>query len=753
MSAYQGLKVLDCSQGRAGPMAAMLFADFGAEVLKVEPPGGDRARATTGYQMWNRNKRTITLDVAGDGREALEPLLAAADVAIFDFSPDRMRALDLVDAAERHRRLVRLWTPPYGTAGYWSELEEHHAALQALSGAGYRQSAYDDQPVYLVMPLLHYLQGTLAAAATGAALYQRSKTGLGQAVTVSGLNAVAMVGGSSGVTAPATHQPLGGSPSYRLYRCKDGQFLFLATLFRYFFDRAVAAMGVEGIELIEGAFAPSVPGVMEAKFLERPRDEWLEILHAADVPAAPVGLREDWLGHQIIANNDMRLVFDDPARGRVEMPGAPVKLSKTPAEVRGLAAEATLADVARFKASQTAARDTPAASAPTGPAEDGPLAGLRVLDLGTVIAGAYASGILANFGAEVVKVEGPEGDPWRAYEIGFPAYNRGKRGLVIDLKQPAGSDLFLDLAASADVVIDNYRLGTRERLGIGHAAVTERNPRLVSCSITTYGAKGEETRRPGFDPLLQAWSGMMAAQGGDGEPPVFHTIAVNDFASAAMGAFGVITALVARERTGEGQVMQTSLAAQSAIFQSGALTTWPGAPAAPKGGRDCLGVAALDRFYACADGWVLIACRDEDEANALAAALDLPAWAGAPAMLAEPRDGRLARAIARTLAAREAASVVAALIAAGVRATPVVPRGGQGADTWLADNGFMDHPVETPDGPVRNSRYASFSRAQACFRRPEPGLGEHSFEIVADWGIDPERIARLGEDGIIMRLC
>src|SRR5580658_7620472 len=179
MSAYQGLKVLDCSQGRAGPMAAMLFADFGAEVLKVEPPGGDRAQAATGYQMWNRNKRTITLDITDAGREALEPLLAAADVAIFDFSPDRMRALDLVDAAERHRRLVRLWTPPYGTAGCWSELEEHHAALQALSGAGYRQSAYDDQPVYLVMPLLHYLQGTLAAAATGAALYQRSKTGLG----------------------------------------------------------------------------------------------------------------------------------------------------------------------------------------------------------------------------------------------------------------------------------------------------------------------------------------------------------------------------------------------------------------------------------------------------------------------------------------------------------------------------------------------------------------------------------------------
>jgi crotonobetainyl-CoA:carnitine CoA-transferase CaiB-like acyl-CoA transferase len=746
MSAYQGLKVLDCSQGRAGPMAAMLFADFGAEVLKVEPPGGDRVQPTPGYQMWNRNKRVMTLDVAGDGREGLEGLLAAADVAIFDFSPQRMRVLDLMDAARRHPRLVSLWTPPYGTAGAWSELEAHHGMLQALSGAAYRQSAYADQPVYLVMPLLHYLQATLAAAAAGAALFQRARSGLGQAVTVTGLNAVSMVGGSSGVVAPATHQPLGGSPSYRLYECKDGQFLFLATLFRYFFDRAVLAMGVEGIEFIDGAFAESVPAVMQAKFREKTRDEWLEILHAADVPAAPVGQRQAWLASEIIANNDMRVVLNDPERGPIEMPGAPVKLSRTPAAVRHLPRPAAAAEVAAFAEPQPTPGDGAAST-------DGPLAGIKVLDLGTVIAGAYASGVLANLGAEVVKVEGTDGDPWRAYELGFVAYNRGKRGLVVDLKQDEGRKVFLDLAARADLVLDNYRMGTRERLGIGHAAVAAVNPRAISCSVTTYGAKGEETRRPGFDPLLQARSGMMAAQGGDGEEPVFHTIAVNDFASAAMAAFGVITALNARERTGEGQAMETSLAAQSAIFQSGELTTWPGAPPAPKGGRDCLGLSALDRFYACTDGWVLIACGGVDEARAMAAALGAPEWASAFDMLAEPRDGALADAIERTVATKPLAAIIELLLAAGVRAAPVVARGTAGGDPWLAENGFMDAAIETPDGPVRDTRYAAFSRSATGYRRPEPGLGEHSFEVLADWGIDPERIACLGEAGIIMRLC
>src|SRR5580698_6083711 len=127
MSAFLGLKVVDCSQGLVGPMAGMLLADFGAEVLKVEPPGGDRIADKPGYQMWNRNKRRLTLDLDDPaGRERLEQLLAAADVAIFDFAPSRMAALGLTDSHERHPRLVRLWTPAFGTTGAWSEMEEHH---------------------------------------------------------------------------------------------------------------------------------------------------------------------------------------------------------------------------------------------------------------------------------------------------------------------------------------------------------------------------------------------------------------------------------------------------------------------------------------------------------------------------------------------------------------------------------------------------------------------------------------------------
>jgi len=749
MSAFQGLKVLDCSQGLVGPMAAMLLADFGAEVLKIEPPGGDRMASKPGYQMWNRNKRRLTLDLdSAAGREQLEQLLAAADLAVFDFSPKRMQALDLMDVSDRHPRLVRLWTPAYGTSGDWSEMEAHHGALISLTGAAFRQSSYEEQPVYLIAPVLHYAQACMAAGSAGAALLERSKSGLGQAVTVSGLNAVAMVGGASGTFLPPGRKPLGASPSYRLYECGDGEFLFLASLFSYFFKRALNAMGLTEIALAEEVFPEEVTEAMEARFLEKSRDEWLEILRDADVPVGPVGKREEWLASELIANNDMRVVIQGSECGPVEMPGVPIKLKQTAGSVRHLVRDATAADVAAFLA-PTSATPPSAADAP----RTGPLAGIKVLDLGTVIAGAYCNAILANLGAEVVKVESAEGDPWRDRGIGFTAFNRGKRGLVVDMKQPAGRDLFLDLARQADVVLDNYRLGVRDRLGIGHDAVRAVNPRLISGSITTYGTKGEETRRPGFDPLLQARSGLMAAQGGDDAEPVFHIIAVNDFASAAMTSFGVIAALNARERTGEGQVLETSLTNQSAMFQCGDLTTWPGAPAPVKGSRDCLGVAALDRFYACSDNWLLIACGSPAEAAALAKALGHPEWASEFDMMAEPRGGALAVQIEQALKSRTAAETIAALRAAGVRATPAQEGDEVLADPWLQENHFIDPIRETPYGPVTDRPYASFSRSVSGYTRPDPGLGEHSFEVLADWGIDPDRIGQLGDDGVVMVLC
>ncbi|MEJ0066350.1 MAG: CoA transferase [Caulobacteraceae bacterium] len=750
MSAFRTIRVLDCSQGLAGPLATMLLGDFGAEVLKVEPAGGDRARDDPGYLTWNRNKKRVTLDVANRAeRERLAPLLAAADIAVFDHSPRDLEALDL-DAetlAEQHPRLIHLWTPPYGTSGRWSELPAHHAILTGLCGSAFRQGGYADQPVWHVAQIVHHAQGVMAATAAGAALLQRGPDGRGRAVTVSGLHAMAQTAcpiSHVGYPAMGGGHPLGGSVSYRLYRCGDGQWLFLAALFSQFFEQAIRALGLERSRMDIGS-------AIQAKLLSGPRDQWLAAFREHDVPAAAVDHREDFLSSELIAANKLAEVLEHPHHGPVRMVGVPAWLHETPGSVRGLIEDATDADLAAFTAPRTIPNQLERRSGP-------PLAGIKVLDLGTVIAGTYAGAILANFGADVVKVEGPDGDPFR-YTGGFLNYNRGKRGLGLDLKQPSGKALFLDLARRADVVLDNYRLGVRKRLGIDYAALAAVNPRLISCSINTYGSRSADANLPGFDALLQARSGLMWAQGGDGEDggaePVFHAIPVNDVATAAMGAFAIVAALHARELTGRGQDAETSLTAQSALYQSGDLTWYAGRPPLTRGGRDCIGLSALERFYRCADGWITLAATTGKHFEDLAQALDRPEWLerwDAPLALSEPRDGSLATELGRAFRGLRRSEALDLLCDAGVPAAPVMRGDEAHRCEYFWENGYYELRSHPAEGDLITSRgFADFDGAPLRFEMLHPELGEHGVEVLRDYGVPRERIVELAREHVIFR--
>lgn len=745
MSAFEGVRVLDCTQGLAGPLASMLLADFGAEVLKVEPPEGDRARDDPGYLVWNRNKRRLALDLGSPAdRQRLEPLLAAADIAFFDHAPSRLTALGLAagEVMSRHPRLVHVWTPPYGVTGRWSELPAHHASLTGMTGSAFRQGAYADQPVWHVAQIAHHTQGVMAASAAGAALIQRDALGRGRSLVVSGFHAMAETSSPMAIigTPPMPRgRPLGGAPNYRLYQCGDGEWLFLATLFARFFQSAMEVLGLEHLPA-----GMDVAPAIQAVLLTRPRAHWLELFREHDVPAGPVGRREDFLKSEIITANGLRAELAHPGLGAVEMVGAPATLHETPAAVRALMTDATQADIDSFVRPRPSAEPL---EQPAGP----PLSGVKVLDLGSVIAGAYAATILANLGADVVKVESREGDPFR-YAPSFINFNRGKRGLGIDLKSPEGRETFIDMARSADVVIDNYRLGVRRRLGIDYDVLAQVNPRLVSLSINTYGSKGSEAHLPGFDPLLQARSGLMAAQGGDGEP-VFHAIPVNDVATAAMGAFAVIAALHARQRTGCGQNVETSLAAQAALYQSGDLVDYEGRPPRRQGARDCIGFAALDRFYQARGGWLTLACTRPAHFAALARALGHPDWIdrwGGAAALSEPRNGELADAIEAAFAQIGRDEVLETLFEAGVPVAPVL-RGEEALRCdFLWDNHCYElraHPIEGE--LIASQGFAAFDGETLRFERLEPGIGEDSVEVLTDYGAAPERIAELARAGVI----
>ncbi|MFN7419079.1 MAG: CoA transferase [Alphaproteobacteria bacterium] len=741
MSAYRGVRIADFTQGVAGPMACMLLGDFEAEIVKVEPPGGDRLKDHPGYPAWNRNKTLVTLDLADPADLArARDLARAADIAVFDHPPGDLEALGL-DAASLPQGappLIHVWMPPYGTRGRWSRMPPRHSLLAAASGISFRLGAYGDSPIHLLLPIGWYGQAVMAAGAMGAALYERGASGQGQAVTVSGLHGVSEVGGVVMVLdQPRLPRglPQGASPTYRLYQCGDGEWFFLATLFIPFFRKAIDALGL-GAHWETLVLNPALAiDVLKEVFRSQPRRHWLGLLADAGVPCAPVGNRTDWFAGEAVRHAGLRLEFDDPVRGRLAMPGPPVRLSATPASARSLPRAGPLPAW------------TPPSSAAAGPGLSRPLEGVKVLDMGSVIAGALAGAVLANLGAEVIKIESPEGDPFRSDGGPFLACNRGKRGLGIDLKQPGAKEMFLDLVRQSDVVLDNYRFGVRKRLGVDYEALRQVNPRIISCSVNAYGDVGPRAPLPGFDPLLQAEGGMMAAQGGAAEP-VLHTIAVNDVATAGVVAFGIISALNARRRTGEGQEVVTSLMAQSLTFQLGEVVTWDGRPPAPSGGIDCVGLSPVHRYYECQDGWLAVAAETVAEAEALLTVLGTQAD---PAdALTAPPEGPLAGRLAATLAGRPRAGALDALEAAGVPCAPCVRGYEAYDDPWLAENDVFvawRHPRLGEAVGVRS--YADFDRTPGGFRHPVPDAGEHTWQVLAEFGLAPERIEALLAAGAV----
>ena len=765
--AFEGIRIVDFTQGVAGPMTTMLFADYGADVIKVEPPGGDRMASHPGYLCWNRNKRRLGLDLhTYDGLHAARSLIATAAVAVFDSHPGELERLGLdgTTLVAANPGLLHVWMPPYAPAGRWSQLPMDELLRTAVTGVAHLQFSFEDQPVALVTPQVSYAHATIAANAIAAGLWERSKSGLGQALTVSGLHAVASVEGGGAISAGGLvrlARTSRGGAHYGLYRCADGEWFFLGCLTAPFFLKALAALDLEEILTWEGVdgeltnimrdpeLVDRTRAALEAKLATAPRSHWLDLLSAAGVPLGPVGQREQWFRDETVAANGMRLVMEHPSHGRVELPGIPVKLEDTPGSVRHFLEETTLAEALEVPA--------PIPTKPSSgiPPRGRPLEGVRVLDLGAFIAGTFAPTVLANYGADVIKVEPAGGDPFRPYGLLFVGHNLGKRSLAMDLKHPDGRAAFESIVRQSDVVLDNFRMGVRERLGIDYATLSAINPRIITCSVTGYGPRGPLAAGPGFDPLLQARSGMMAAQGGADEP-VFHQIAVNDTATAMMAAFGIQAALHARERTGRGQEVHTSLAAQTILFQSGELTRYEGRAPSPTGGRDFLGLTALQRFYPCADGWLAVSCHEAGQFQQLAVALGHPEWAGrmvAERALSEPSDGTLATQIAEVFAALPKSDAVDRLLSRGVPAAPVLRLEELFNDPWLRENGFFQEFDDPQFGPITAVRtYAEWSRSRGGFPRRAPGTGEHSLEILHEFGFDEGQVARLLEGGVVALL-
>lgn len=387
-----------------------------------------------------------------------------------------------------------------------------------------------------------------------------------------------------------------------------------------------------------------------------------------------------------------------------------------------------------------------------------PLEGVRVLDLTLAMAGPAATQRLADLGARVVKVEAPgTGDFSRRYPISdvwlpggtttsFVALNRAKRSVTLNLKHPAGAEAFRRLADGCDIVIQNFRPGVVERLGIDSDALLARNPRLAYVSISGWGSKGPLAAHPGQDLLVQAFSGLMWNVGREGDPPIPAPIFVADAIGSHLAVEGALAALYDAARTGRGRAVEVSLLGGLLEAQAQEIATYLATGRSPKRSAERVGhtmLASPYGVYRTADGYVAVAMADLGAVGEVI---------GAPGLdtLADDRDA-VFRAVSAALVDGRSEEWVRSLTERGVWAGPVLSYDSMVTHPQVVENGLVtviDHPVA---GEVRvvASPFVFDGSRNGRVPDPPPRLGEHTEEVLAEAGYTLAEVAELRAAGAV----
>ena len=392
-----------------------------------------------------------------------------------------------------------------------------------------------------------------------------------------------------------------------------------------------------------------------------------------------------------------------------------------------------------------------------------PLRGLYVLDLTTSLAGPYCTWILAALGADVVKVERPDGGDdtrtwgppfWNGESATFLALNAGKRSLALDVKHPDGLAAMRRLARRADVFVQNLRPRLVERLGLGFEDLRRENERLVYCAIGAFGKRGLLKDHPGYDPVMQAAAGIMSMTGEPGRPPARAGASIVDQGTGMWAAVGVLAALRARDAGAGAQLVETSLY-ESAVnlvpYQLlGTLAT--GVAPGPLG--SAIGIIAPYQAFATSDGWLMVAAGNDRIFRSLCAVMGLPELADDPRFRGNPDRVANRRALVDLLAERfardETAAWLSRLAAAGVPAAPVHDLSDVLASEQTAALGLLQ-PLPRDDIPDLRlvAPPVSVGDERLPLRLPPPALGEHSRAVLAEVGYAEKEIDALARDGVV----
>ena len=791
---FEAYRILDLTDHR-GAMAGNILGSLGAEVVLVEGPGGrGRGRGPvaadgTSLEWWalRRGAKSIVIR----NHDELLSLVASADVLIE--SPDPGLALDVAEISALNPSLVHATITPFGASGPKAGWAASDLTIAAASCQAAITGDSDRAPVRISVPQAWLHAGGQAATGIALALAERRRTGLGQHVDVSAQQALMQTAFPGIVSAcndhVMTYRTSGGIlvRNYHLqfvYPAADGHVSitllfgdtigrFTARLMEWVHETGHCDVSMRDIDWIEFGLRLFTEPEIAPQQLEdakvaiaaftssMTKAELFEEAQRREVLLAPVLTPGELVDVEHLREREFWSQRDDPALGAVVAPGDWVKPSAGGLPDRGLLPELDQhSDEVRAPGRTPIRPADPSASGPR------PLDGLKVVDTTWVYAGPFTTRLLADFGATVIKVEGPQrfdasrsgggglnGDVSPDASIQFGTLNAGKMGVTLDLNVEEGRAVFRDLVEWADVLVESYTPGTMEAWGLGYDALRGLNPSLVMLSTSLMGQTGPLSTFAGFGNLAGAISGFYEVTGWPDRAPAGPFLAYTDYIVPNFMVPLLCAALEERDRTGTGQHLDFAQAEASIHFLSSAVLehTINGAARTRAGNADSQFVP--HSMYPCEgdDDWVAVVCETDRQWRDLAGALGRPELADLPADERRRREAEIDEAVSAWTSGRSSADAQDALQAVGVPAHRVQNADGCFADPQLDHRGHwmtVEHP--THERMVVEAPRFQLSRTPHHVARSGPTLGEHNDHVLRDvLGYDDDRVVELAIAGAI----